>query len=213
MITIYHLGISQSDRIVWLMEELGLPYQLEWYDRDEQGLAPAEYRALHPVGTAPIIRDGDLVLSDSAAIAEYISQKHANGALSVTPEEPDYPHYLFWMQFNNNIQCLFFLRRALPEGSLTTSQALMETLVNRREKGYFSYLDQRLGDSDYLGADRFTCADIMAAFNLTTLSRFAGWKIDDMPNVGAYVERISSRPAYQKAMSLVGPNASRPRQS
>ena len=85
MITVYHLGRSQSDRIVWLMEELGLPYNLEWFDRGEDQLAPQAYRDLHPVGTSPIIRDGDTVLSESAAICEYVSQKYGNGALSVQP--------------------------------------------------------------------------------------------------------------------------------
>ena len=98
MITIYHLGVSQSDRIVWLMEELALPYQLEWYDRGENGLAPAEYLALHPAATAPVIRDGDLVLCESAAIVEYISQRYGEGKLSVASDQPNFPDYLYWMQ-------------------------------------------------------------------------------------------------------------------
>ena len=73
MLTIYHLGVSQSDRIVWLMEELGLPYELEWFDRGPDGLAPPEYLALHPCGTAPVVKDGDQTLTESAVILEYIS--------------------------------------------------------------------------------------------------------------------------------------------
>ena len=95
MITIHHLGVSQSDRIVWLMEELELPYELQWYDRGEDFLAPPEYRALHPAGTAPVLIDGDLVMAESTAIAEYISQRHGEGRLSVGVESPDYPHYLY----------------------------------------------------------------------------------------------------------------------
>ena len=91
MITIYHLGVSQSDRIVWLMEELGLPYQLEWFDRAESGLAPLEYKALHPVATAPVIRDGDLVLCESQAIVEYIINRHGNGRFGVDKDQPNYP--------------------------------------------------------------------------------------------------------------------------
>ena len=75
MITIYHLGVSQSDRVVWLMEELNLPYHLEWFDRGEDGLAPDEYRALHPAATAPVIKDGDRTLTESAVILEYICRR------------------------------------------------------------------------------------------------------------------------------------------
>lgn len=97
MITIYHLGASQSDRIVWLMEELDLPYHLDWFDRNEEGIAPPEFVALHPAATSPLIRDGDLFLPESAAIVEYISQRYADGQLSVAPSHADYPHYLYWM--------------------------------------------------------------------------------------------------------------------
>ncbi|MEP1594090.1 MAG: glutathione S-transferase N-terminal domain-containing protein, partial [Halieaceae bacterium] len=108
MITIHHLGVSQSDRVVWLMEELQLPYELKWYDRGEDFLAPPEYRALHPSGTAPIITDGELVMAESTAIVEYISQRYGEGKLSVPVDSPEYPHYLYWMQFNNNLQTPIF---------------------------------------------------------------------------------------------------------
>ena len=77
MITLYHLGLSQSDRIVWLMEELGLPYKLEWFDRGADWLAPPEYVALHPAAMAPVIKDGNRVLAESTAIVQYIAHKHA----------------------------------------------------------------------------------------------------------------------------------------
>src|ERR1700744_4508242 len=86
MITIYHLGVSQSDRVVWLMEELGLPYQLKWFDRDQDRLAPPEYVALHPAAMAPVIKDGDLVLAESVAIVQYIAHRHGGGRLTVPPD-------------------------------------------------------------------------------------------------------------------------------
>src|SRR5215467_13768318 len=118
MLTIHHLGVSQSDRIVWLMEELGLPYELRWYDRGADFLAPPEYRALHPAGTAPIIDDGDVRLCESAAIVEYIIQRHGKGRLGVASSQPNYPDYLFWMTFSNSLQSMFFMRallNAIPE--------------------------------------------------------------------------------------------------
>jgi glutathione S-transferase len=212
MITIHHLGVSQSDRIVWLMEELGLPYQLKWYDRGEDFLAPAEYRALHPAGTAPVITDGALVMAESTAIVEYISQRYGGARLSAQVDDPDYPHYLYWMQFNNNLQSVMFIKFAIQStGVEPTADNIMMTTTLRREEGIYRALEQRLGESDYLGGPRFGCADIMSMFNLTSLGMLGARAIDDtMPNTKAYVERVSARPAYQKAMAIAGPAASRP---
>lgn len=210
MITLYHLGVSQSDRIVWLMEELNLPYQLEWFDRGEDGLAPPEYRALHPVGTAPIIKDGELVLSESAAIAEYISQRYGNGALSVAPDQPNYPDYLYWMQFNGNVQSVFFSKMVAAKLTDNPQDVPMMATLQRREDAYYQFLNKRLGESEFIAGPSLTCADIMAMFNLTTLQLFGSRSIDDLPNIKAYVERISQRPAYIKAMAIAGPEAKKP---
>lgn len=212
MITIHHLGVSQSDRVVWLMEELQLPYELKWYDRGEDFLAPEEYRALHPSGTAPIITDGELVMAESTAILEYISQRYGEGRLSVPVDAPDYPHYLFWMQFNNNLQTTLFIKMAYQSaGGEPDADNLMMKTTLRREEGLYRALEERLGESDYLGGPEFSCADIMSLFNLTSLLGLGARAIDDsMPNTQAYVERVSARPAYQKAMAIAGPEASRP---
>lgn len=212
MITIHHLGVSQSDRVVWLMEELNLPYELKWYDRGADFLAPPEYRALHPAGTAPIITDGDLVMAESTAIVEYISQRHGGGRLSVPPASPDYPHYLFWMQFNNNLQSTLFIKLTFQTtGTTPSADNPMMATTQRREDGIYRALEQRLGESAYLGGPQFSCADIMSMFNLTSLAMLGARAIDDsLPNTLAYVQRISARPAYQKAMSIAGPAASRP---
>lgn len=212
MITVHHLGVSQSDRIVWLMEELDLPYELQWYDRGEDFLAPADYRALHPAGTAPIITDGDLVMAESTAIVEYISQRYGKGALSVPASDPDYPHYLYWMQFNNNLQSTLFVKLAFQSTGVEPATGdLMMTTTQRREDGLYRALEQRLGESEYLGGPRFSCADIMSMFNLTSLAMLGARAIDDsLPNTKAYVERVTARPAYQKAMAIAGPGASRP---
>ncbi|MDZ7785386.1 MAG: glutathione S-transferase [Halioglobus sp.] len=214
MITIHHLGVSQSDRVVWLMEELELPYELKWYDRGEDFLAPPEYRALHPAGTAPIISDGDLVMAESTAIVEYISQRHGGGRLSVPVDDPDYPHYLFWMQFNNNLQSVLFIKVAVQSTGVDLGEDnLMLTTTRRREEGLYRALEERLGESAWLGGPEFSCADIMSAFNLTSLGMLGAREIDDsMPNTRDYVERVTARPAYQKAMSIAGPGAQRPAQ-
>jgi glutathione S-transferase len=212
MITIHHLGVSQSDRIVWLMEELALPYELQWYDRGADFLAPPELRALHPAGTAPIIADGDLVMAESTAIVEYISQRYGGGKLSVPAGDPNFPHYLYWMQFNNNLQSVLFIKLAFQStGTEPAADNPMMATTQRREDGIYRALELRLGQSDYLGGPEFSCADIMSMFNLTSLAMLGARAIDDnLPNTKAYVERVTARPAYIKAMSIAGPAASRP---
>ncbi len=213
MITIYHLGVSQSDRIVWLMEELGLPYHLEWYDRGVDGLAPEAYRALHPVGTAPVIKDGDRVLGESMAIVEYINQRYGNGELSPGADDDNYADYWYWMQFNGNVMAVFFSKMALSmAGAADADDNPIMTMIKRREDAYYHDLDQRLAKVPYLAGELFTGADIMAMFSLTTLPLFGGRAIDDLPHVKDYVDRISQRPAYIKAMSIAGPNAQSPNQ-
>jgi glutathione S-transferase len=207
VIVIHHLGVSQSERIVWLMEELGLPYELKWYKRKADRLAPDEYLALHPAATAPVIQDGDLTLAESGAIVEYICHRYAGGRLTVRPEQPNYAEYLYWMHFHNNILGLFFARNALRAGAHGPDAERIGGMVQRRENGYFRYLEQRLGRSPYLAGGEFTCADVMVTFALTTGQLFGLRKIDDMPNATAYVKRIGERPAYVRAMAAAGPKA------
>lgn len=209
MITIYHLGNSQSERVVWLMEELALPYCLEWFDRTEEQVAPEEYWALHPVGTAPVIKDGELVLSESVAVVEYISHKYGNGRLSVAPDHPNFADYLYWMQFNNSIQAVF-LAKFMMGNAPDENNPLVKHVVRRREQVYYKYLNDHLGNNTYLAGDEFSCADIMMMFNLTTLPLHGCRGIDGLPNVQRYVDLVSQRPAYIKAMSIAGPHAKKP---
>ncbi len=102
MITVHHLGVSQSERIVWLCEELDIDYELKLYPRDpETMMAPESYRKLHPMGIAPIISDDELVLAESGAIIEYIITRYGKGRLAVAPDHKDYADYLFWFHFAN----------------------------------------------------------------------------------------------------------------
>lgn len=211
MITIHHLGVSQSDRIVWLMEELGLPYTLKWYDRGPDRLAPPEYLALHPAATSPVIEDDGRVLAESIVIVEHICHRHAGGRFTVGPASPHYEDYLYWMQFNNNVLGLFFGRLALAAAPADDpGSTLVRSVVARREDTIYRHLDALLAESPYLAGPEFTLADVMSMFNLTTMPLFGGRGIDGLPNVAAYVERISARPAYQRAMALAGPAAVRP---
>lgn len=207
MITLHHLAVSQSERIVWLMEELGLPYRLEWYSRKANRLAPDEYLALHPTAMAPVIEDDGRVLAESAVIVEYLCHRHAGGRFTVRPEQPNYYDYLYWMHFNNGLMGLRFTRSVLGAGASGPVAETMSELVERRETQAYRYLDQRLGECPYLAGDELSCADIMVIFRLTTGLLFGSRRIDDLPNVVAYVKRIEQRTAYRKAMEIAGPHA------
>jgi glutathione S-transferase len=126
--------------------------------------------------------------------------------------DPNYPHYLYWMQFNNNLQSALFVKMGIQStGVEAGADNLMMTTTLRREEGMYRALEQRLGVSDYLGGPKFSCADIMSLFNLTSLGMLGARAVDDsLPNTRAYVERVTERAAYQKAMQIAGPAAVRP---
>jgi len=210
MITIYHLGVSQSDRIVWLMEELDLPYQLEWFDRGEDRLAPPEYVALHPAAMAPVIKDDQLVLAESTAIVQYIANKYAGGRLTVPPASVHYADYLYWLQFNNNAQCGFFVKAALESTGTGHDGGTVGKVVHRRTEGLFKQMNDHLADQTYLAGEEFTLADVMSGFAVTTLPALTGSNtVDGFPNIQRYAQQITQRPAWQKAMAIAGPQAKR----
>ena len=210
MITIHHLGISQSERIVWLMEELGLPYRLKWYERKPNRAAPDEFLKLHPTAMAPVIEDGGRVLAESAVIVEYICHRYAGGKMTLGSTQPDYYDYLYWMHFNNSAMGLRFTKSVLAAGASGPVADTMKEVAFRREEQYYQYLDQQLGKTPFLAGPEFSCADIMTVYRLTTGVLFGARSIDDLPNVIAYVKRIEARPAYQKAMQIAGPKAVAP---
>jgi len=203
MLTVHHLGVSQSERIVWLCEELGIPYELKLYDRipPGRGLGPPEYKALHPIGTAPIITDGDIVLPESGAIIAYVIHKHGGGRLAVPPEAPNYADYLFWFHYAN-ASMLSGAGRAQPDPADDSPRARF--IRDRAEKPW-AMVEERLGKVPYFAGDELTAADIIMVFILTTMRAFAPKDISGYPNILAYLQRIGARPAYQRAMAKGDP--------
>jgi glutathione S-transferase len=203
MLTVHHLGISQSERIVWLCEELALPYQLVRYERDKvTRLAPPEYKALHPFGTAPVIVDGAVVLAESVAIMEYIIERHGNGRLAVRPDAPNYAEYLFWFHFaNGSMMPVQFAGAIKP-----TADETPRTRISReRCERTWQMVESRLGEVPYFAGQELTAADIIMMFPLTTMRVFAPRDISGYPHVLAYLQRIGARPAYRQAMQKGDP--------
>lgn len=211
MITVHHLGISQSDRIVWLCEELAIPYKLIRYDRDPvTKLAPPAYRALHAFGTAPVITDDDRVLGESGAIIEYLIAKHGGGRLAVTADQPEFADYLFWFHFANgsfmpSSMVEFLVQKLGTNGDQTVADALRS-----RADRAFAMVEKRLGQVDYFAGSRFTAADIIMLFPLSTMRAFVARDLSSNVNTQAYLKRIAARPAYQRAMEKADPGFTPP---
>lgn len=203
MLTVHHLRISQSERIVWLCEELGLDYDLKLYNRREDNrLAPDEYKALHPMGIAPVITDGDFVLGESGAIIDWIIGQYGDRGLVPGKDHPDYADHLFYYHWANAT----FMTNGMMAlvANFMGAKELPPFVADRVQKGW-AIVEKRLGESDYFGGSQLTTADIMMGFQLTTSRAMSGMSIDHLPNLRAYLKRIGERPAYQSAMAKAEP--------
>ncbi|CAK3948151.1 glutathione S-transferase [Lecanosticta acicola] len=212
---VHHLGHSQSDRIVWLCEELGLQYTLKKYDRSPV-LAPPEFKALHPIGAAPVIEDtlpnsGDkegkkIKLAETQACVEWICNKHGHGRLLVSPHEENYADFLYWYHITNgtlqpSVGRLMAMQLAgIPAGN--------ETLKRYEAKIYqvLGLVDERLGRSTCLAGEELTVADIMIIFSLTTMREFCPFDLSNYKNILSYIQKIVKRPAYQSYLQKGDPD-------
>ncbi|WFU75929.1 glutathione S-transferase family protein [Bradyrhizobium sp. CB2312] len=206
MLTVHHLGKSQSERIVWLCEELELPYELKRYTRDPVTmLAPPDYKALHPIGAAPVITDGDLVLAESGAVVDYIMAKHGNGHLALRPDDADFAQFLYWFHFaNGTLQAGMGRLMMLNRLKLAEDNPMLAATRARVDRA-FDLVDARVRDAEYLAGNTFTTADIMIGFSLTTMRYFQPYDLQRCPSVVKYLGRVSARPAYRRAMEKGDP--------
>ena len=207
MLTVHHLERSQSERIVWLCEELGVPYELKRYRRDPVTiLAPPEYKALSPMGTAPVITDGGSVLSESGAVAEYIIAKHGAGRLALAPGHPAFADYLHWFHFaNGTLQAIMGRNMVLRRLDPPADHPVVLSTKARLERA-LAVVEARLGGAPYLAGDDFTAADVMSVFSLTTMRLFMPVDLAPYPAILAYLQRIGGREAYRRAMRRGDPD-------
>jgi glutathione S-transferase len=206
MLTVHHLGISQSERVVWLCEELQIPYALKRYERDPTTrLAPVEYRALHPMGIAPVITDGDVVLAESGAILEYLMARYNGASLAVKSDQPDFPAYLFWFHFANGTMMPSEMGSMIANFLGLKEGNPIITMLKARSERAFLMVEKRLQNAAYFAGSGFTAADIMMLFPLTTMRAFVQRDLAAFPGIKAYLQRIGARPAYQRAMQKGDP--------
>lgn len=206
MLTVHHLQRSQSERVIWLCEELGLDYGLKNYARDPVTLlAPADYKALHPIGSAPVIVDGDVVLAESGAVVEYLLAVYGHGRLAIAPGEPNHADYLYWLHFANGtlqpgFSRLMYMRRA----GLAVGHPLLVRLEDRLDV-MLRALDTRLAAVPWLAGDAFTAADVMTVFSPTTMRSFVEVDLAAYPDLLAWLQRVGARAAYRRAMARGDP--------
>lgn len=205
MIKIHHLNFSRSTRILWLMEELEAPYEIVAYKRNEQTFrAPPELEKVHPLGKAPIIEDGDLVLAESGAIIEYVLETQGNGKLAPQRGTAEWGRYLGWLHYAEGSAMLPLLTHLL--GNLTggLSEGLKGFMDPEIDKT-LAYISSSLSDDGWIVGRMFTAADIQMSYAVEVARM--GKLLAGHPKLQGYLERIEARPAFQRALARGGPVA------
>jgi glutathione S-transferase len=207
-VTVYHLSESRSERIVWLLEELSTPYELVEFKRLFPSMeAPPEYRALHPMGTSPMIGDDGQILIESGTIVEYILERYGSGRLVPPRKTPEHTRYLQWMHFSEGMAMSGLMNEGLllMNGADPAQSSILGSLRRRNDR-MMDYIDGELGRSRYFAGDEFSAADIMMTFIFPVYIRFLQRPLAPYSNIAQYVRRIEARPAYERAMGRANPN-------
>ncbi|KAI8625910.1 glutathione S-transferase [Xylariaceae sp. FL1651] len=206
---VHHLGVSQSDRVVWLCEELGIDYEMKKYDRSPI-LAPPELKALHPLGAAPVIEDGSVKLAESGACVEYIAQIYGKGQFIIAPGHESYADYLYWFHFANATFQSALVRdlavKSLGGGSggAGGGSAILKRFAEKFT-AILTMMDDRLAKVPWLAGEQFSAADIMVVCCLTTMRCVNPYELGDYKNILAYLKRVSEREGYRRAMEKGDP--------
>ncbi len=217
MITVHHLNNSRSQRILWLLEELGLEYDLKYYERDPKTmLAPASLRQVHPLGKSPVITDGELTIAESGAIIEYLIERYGNGKLIPPPSTPERLRYTFWLHYAEGsamppllLKLVFdkieespmlFLVRPLV---MVISKGAKSSFIEPQIKQHLDYQEAELGKSLWFAGNEFTAADIQMSFPLECAASRAGLDTS-RPKLMDFLKGIHARPAYQRALERGG---------
>jgi glutathione S-transferase len=217
MIIVHHLNNSRSQRILWLLEELGLEYDIKRYQRDPQTmLAPPELRRIHPLGKSPVITDGDLTLAESGAIVEYLVGRYGNGRLVPAADTPEKLRYTYWLHYAEGSMMPpllmklifdrlerapmpFFAKPIARAIAKKTKASFIEPNINR----HLDYMESELGKAAWFAGETFTAADIQMSFPLEAATVRGGLNLS-RPKLMTFLDRIHLRPAYKKAIERGG---------
>ncbi len=217
MITVHHLNNSRSQRVLWLLEELELPYEIKRYERNPKTmLAPPSLRKVHPLGKSPVITDGELTLAESGAIVEYLVDRYGNGRLKPALGTPEHLCYTYWLHYAegsampplllklifdqiDKTPMLFFVR---PIARSITNQ-VKSSFIKPQITQHLDFMEAEIGKSQWFAGNEFTAADIQISFPLEVAVAIAGLN-ESRPKLMAFLNSIHSRPAYQKALERGG---------
>jgi glutathione S-transferase len=217
VITVHHLENSRSHRVLWLLEELGVPYEIVRYERSRATLlAPPDLRRVHPLGRSPVITDDGTTLAESGAIVEYLLERYGDGRLVPRPGSPERLRYTYWMHYAEGSAMPLLLFKLIFDriqaGTPGVLRPVAKLLLGRVNEAYLrpqlerhlDYMDDELRRSMWFTGEEFTAADIQMSFPLETARQRAG--LDrTRPRLWAFLERILQRPAYRAALERGGP--------
>jgi glutathione S-transferase len=217
MIIVHHLNNSRSQRILWLLEELGVPYEIKRYERDAATmLAPAALRAIHPLGKSPVITDGNQTIAESGAIVEYLVERHGGGRLAPPAGTPERLRYIYWLHYaEGSAMPPLLMKLVFQRIAQGAAPALLRPLIRRiaqrtqasfvdpQLKLHLDYLEGELGKSEWFAGNSFTAADIQMSVPLEAAAARGGLDAS-RPKLMAFLERIHARPAYKRALERGG---------
>lgn len=215
MLTVHHLNNSRSQRVLWLLEELGVPYEIVRYQRQPSMLAPKELRAIHPLGKSPVITDNGNTIAESGAIVEYIVSTYGNGRLIPPPNTPERLRYTYWLHYAEGsamppllLKLLFTLAPKRAPALLRpfvkpVFDRMLATLVDPQLKQHIAFWEGELNKSEWFAGNDFTAADIQMSFAVEGVSARAGLD-ESSPKAWAWLQRIHARPAYKVALEKGG---------
>ena len=219
MIVVHHLNNSRSQRVLWLLEELGLDYEVKRYERDAKTmLAPPELRRIHPLGKSPVIADGDLILAESGAIIEYLVERYGDGRLLPAAGTPERLRYRYWMHYAEGsamppllLKLVFDRIEKAPMPFFARPVARMiaqgakRSFIEPQIAAHLDYLEGEIGRTGWFAGDAFSAADIQMSFPLEAAASRGGLTAATRPQLAAFLARIHERPAYRQALERGGP--------
>ncbi len=204
MLIVHHLNESRSQRVLWLLEELGLDYEVRAYQRDPQTrLAPPELKQVHPLGKSPALQDGDKVVVESGAILDYLVRRHGGGRLAPDPATPAYDDYVHWMHYAEG-SAMLPLMLQLYVGRLGEAGAPLQPRIDSEIAYQLGYVDGALKNREHL-LDGFSAADVQISFVLEVARAFG--RLAAHASAEAYLDRLHARPAYKRGLERGGPYA------
>jgi glutathione S-transferase len=217
MITVHHLNNSRSQRVLWLLEELGVPYEVKRYERNtETMLAPPALRAIHPLGKSPVITDGAATVAESGAIVEYLVDRYGNGRLAPKPGTPERVRYTYWLHYAEGsamppllLKLVFDRVESAPVPFFIKPIAraiagrAKSSFIEPQIKLHLDYMEAELAKSTWFAGNDLTAADIQMSFPLEAAAARAGLN-KSWPQLTAFLQRIHARPEYKRALDKGG---------